>query len=162
MLCTLLMTAGCASRLAQLAQPRGGLARRHVVAIGGHQQPWTTVVPSATPATRLLSERLRSSLDDTVNALDGRYRPDGNGLTIRQGFTTLVVYAGTDHRRLTTIAAVDSVVFRFSRGTSAPSTHVAIARTGTSLRITSQHYELQYRAAGAVPDEPSAPSRTSR
>ena len=161
MLCTLLVTAGCASRLpnppSRAAASLAGTSWR-LVGIRDRGRP---VVPWAHPRLDFFRDG-SIGLDDTVNGLGGHYRPDGNGLTIRQGSTTLVAYAGTDHRRLTTIAAVDSVVFRFSRGTSAPSTHVAIARTGTSLRITSQHYELQYRAAGAVPDEPSAPSRTSR
>jgi hypothetical protein len=99
-------------------------------------------------------------LDDTVNALSGRYAVDGDGITISQAGITAVGYAGTDPDKITTIAAIDSIVYRFSHGTSLPTNHVSVSRSGNDLRIVSQQYELSYLAAGSYAD-PAPPSSSA-
>lgn len=158
------LAAGCASR--------SGVAHRLASSdVAG--TAWRLVSIASGARTILLPQTSRPQLDfgrdgsilldDTVNAVSGRYIVDNEGITISQAGTTLVGYAGNDPDKTTTIAAIDSIVFRFSNGTSRPTTHVSARRAGDVLHIRSQHYELNYRAAGPYAEPaPASPTASSR
>lgn len=101
------------------------------------------------------------SLGDTLNALSGRYVVENGGVTVSKAGSTLVGYAGGDPDRSTTIAAVDSLVFGSSNGTSRSTTHFSASRSGDVLHIVSRRYELLYRAVGRYAGPAPASSTAS-
>ncbi|MCU1657976.1 MAG: hypothetical protein JWO57_2632, partial [Pseudonocardiales bacterium] len=74
-------------------------------------------------------------LDDTVNTLSAKYTVDDGGITTSDAASTAVAYAGSDPTRVATIAAVDSLVYEFTHGTSLPTTNVAVTLTADVLHI---------------------------
>lgn len=91
--------------------------------------------------------------NDTVNALQGRYRITASGYAVRNAGTTLVGVGDVPQQRKRTIAAVDAMFFPVE---SAPgNVEVAVSVHGSMLTLRRTGFTLTLRRAGVQPAVPA-------
>lgn len=102
--------------------------------------------------------------DDTVNALQGRYRATPGGYRVQHGGTTYVGYAGTDPIRQRVIAAVDGLFLAYAATPDSIPTPVTVAVHLDGDRLSLRHgaTTVILTRAGRQPDAlTSSPSSTA-
>jgi DNA-directed RNA polymerase specialized sigma24 family protein len=116
----------------------GGVVGHRWRVTGLHDAHGTLAVPTSLRAEVGFTRDGYVLGDDTVNALQGRYRETTDGYTLRDGGTTLAAYAGKDPDRLRVIAAVDALflVIVDSVGSRQPAPTVRVAARFDGQRLT--------------------------